>query len=420
MFTNYLRSPRKVHHHHLYVTFKNLWKSLLPDVIAMKPKSDLCFACQTNTNIILKATNSNDKEKSEALLNAEKHLRLADIQRDHYKNNVEKAKNDITTADVSISSKPPKSFDGTGMYSFDFAQMVQYPCNPQQPGAIFFKVPRKCHIFGINNEGLNRQTNYLIDEAVDCGKGSNSIISYLHHFFTNFGLGERNLVLQADNCAGQNKNNFLMQYLSWRISQGFHENIELNFMLAGHTKFSPDRCFGCLKKLYAKTFVSSLFEVADAVMLSSDVGTNVYELAGLPDGTVLVPVYNWQIFFEKHFKSIPQILKYHHFRFTEERPGVVFVKEFADSAEIEISLLKGSKLELSGLPSLITPNGLSEERKYYLYNEIRPFCRPGTEDLVAPFHKNPKKKQKNEPKIQKRKNGKSTENKQKRNKKNKK
>ena len=36
------------------------------------------------------------------------------------------------------------------------------------------------------------------------------------------------------------------------------------------------------------------------------------------------------------------------------------------------------------LPRVIVPVGLNEERKRYLYSEIKNFCRPGTENLVAP------------------------------------
>ena len=59
------------------------------------------------------------------------------------------------------------------------------------------------------------QVNYLIDEAVNTGKGANNIISMLHHFLETHNLGEANLHLHADNCSGQNKNRFVMQYLSW-------------------------------------------------------------------------------------------------------------------------------------------------------------------------------------------------------------
>ena len=89
-----------------------------------------------------------------------------------------------------------------------------------------------------------RQVNYLIDEAVDVGKGSNAIVSMLHHFFKVHGLGERDVHLHADNCGGQNKNNTMVGYLLWRVLTGLHEYITLSFMVAGHTKFSPDWCFG--------------------------------------------------------------------------------------------------------------------------------------------------------------------------------
>jgi len=36
------------------------------------------------------------------------------------------------------------------------------------------------------------------------------------------------------------------------------------------------------------------------------------------------------------------------------------------------------------LPPIIEPDGLTEERKQYLYREIRSFCKPSTEDFVAP------------------------------------
>ena len=55
------------------------------------------------------------------------------------------------------------------------------------------------------------QINYLIDEAVDTGKGSNSVISYLHHYFTFYSMGAIHLSLHADNCSGQNKNNIMLQ-----------------------------------------------------------------------------------------------------------------------------------------------------------------------------------------------------------------
>ena len=91
-------------------------------------------------------------------------------------------------------------------------------------------------------------------------------------------------------------------------------------------------------------------------------------------------------FLERYFKRITNIKKYHHFRFSKESPGVVFCKEFVNSLEQLFVLLKNRAIVLpsSVLPSIIRPDGLSQERKNYLYQEIRQFCKPGTENLVAP------------------------------------
>lgn len=137
--------------------------------------------------------------------------------------------------------------DTTNHYSFNFAQQIHIPSNPMQPGPIYFKTPRKCGIFGVLCEVVPRKVNYFIDEASDVGKGANMTISYLHHYFQYHGLGEKQVHLHEDNCSGQNKNNYFLWYLAWRTIMHFHESIKYSFLIAGHTKFSPDRSFGMIK-----------------------------------------------------------------------------------------------------------------------------------------------------------------------------
>ena len=50
------------------------------------------------------------------------------------------------------------------------------------------------------------------------GKGANCIASMLHHYLEHYGRGETHLIIHADNCVGQNKNNIVMEYLAWRVS----------------------------------------------------------------------------------------------------------------------------------------------------------------------------------------------------------
>ena len=143
----------------------------------------------------------------------------------------------------------------------------------------------------------------------------------------------------ADNCSGQNKNNFFLWYLAWRIMMNLHNTILNSFLIAGHTKFGPDHCFGRIKKSYKLTYVSSIYELASLVEKSSTTGNNKAQIVGTHDGRVIVPVYDWASFLEPYFKKIPNIKKYHHFRSSKATPAIAFCKELVTSPEQPFMLL---------------------------------------------------------------------------------
>ena len=143
------------------------------------------------------------------------HLDEAKTSREHYNKQVKTAKNNFSHAREFSPFIPsqPCSFPGIAHYSWDYAQQLHYPTNPQQPGPIYFKTARKCGIFGIVNDGNSLQHNYLIDEAVALGKGANSTISYVHHYLREHGMGETDALLHADNCSGESS----IYYLNFGI-----------------------------------------------------------------------------------------------------------------------------------------------------------------------------------------------------------
>jgi hypothetical protein len=169
------------------------------------------------------------------------------------------------------------------------------------------------------------------------GKGANATNSYVHDFFNFHGAGETDAQINADNCGGQNKNNYVIWYYCWRVLCRLHDSILYSFLIAGHTKFSPDWCFGLVKQSFRRRYVSSLFDLMEAVDKSTVSGVNVAKLCGLHDGTVLVPVYDWAKFLETYFTKIPRISKFHHFRFYKDCPCVVFCKTLVGSPEIHYS-----------------------------------------------------------------------------------
>lgn len=207
--------------------------------------------------------------------------------------------------------------------------------------------------------------NYLTDEAGDCGKGANVVISQLHHYLDNHGFGETDLYLHTDNCTGQNKNNCMLHYLAWRTMTNRHTNITLSFLVVGHTKFSPDWCFGLFKRKFRRTKVGSLSHVAKCVVDSAD--CNEAQLVSSEDGSSIVPIYNWTDYFAPHLKKVSGIKKAHHFRFTSSEPGAVYIKEHADTKEVKHDLLKCQwSPDQSVLPVTVQPKGLSAKRQWYL------------------------------------------------------
>ena len=149
------------------------------------------------------------------------------------------------------------------------------------------------------------------------------------------------------------------QYLSWRVLTGLNRGITLSFMLVGHTKFSPDWCFGLFKQRYRRTFVSSLSDIANVVNTSADV--NVAQLVGTQCGEPVVITYDWATFLRGHFRTLPQLKKYHHFLFKSANPGEITMKVYSDSVSTTFQMLADEDWcpRSHELPCIVSPAGLS-------------------------------------------------------------
>lgn len=364
--------------------FCNLWNKVLPHIRTMPPASDLCWLCQKGTAKVIRSANKPDKDKDDALNELRQHQDSVKKERAFYKDICHDIKAQLPL-NIQPGAHEPCSFAGKNHISFDFAQQVHFPFNPLQPGPIYFKTPRKCGLFGINCEPINKQVNFLIDEAHTVGKGANSVISYLHHYLNNFSFGETDLYMHADNCAGQNKNSTMLWYLLWRCINGYNNYIRLSFLISGHTKFSPDGGFGLIKRLYKRTRVNCLQDIVDVVNRSSEM--NMAEVVGYENETSKVPTYNWTEFLSPVFQKFKGIKKYCHFAFSKD--GIIRCQLSVDSEEESYSLLRKNAAVPSDLPPVIPTDGLNLKRQWYLYQEIRPFIDEEFQDTVAPKPANP-------------------------------
>ncbi|KAL8607147.1 hypothetical protein ACOMHN_009541 [Nucella lapillus] len=312
--------------------------------------TDLCWVCQKNVHLIYRSANLSDGEKSDLLLAQQAHLSRVEEERRLY-------------SSMTAESKRVVAEERIG----------------------------KVGIFGVCCEGLPRQINYLIDEGASSSKGSNAVVSYLHHFFKSHGLGKTRCDLHCDNCAEQNKNRYMLWYCAWRVMTGKHQSISLHFMPPGHTKFAPDWCFELLKRAFRRSEVHCLQDLSSVVHDSTPVKkVNRAQIVRgeSQDARTEVETYNWQAFFSNHFRTMPGIKKIGHFHFSSDTPGVMKYRETLADAEEEFRLVADVQrvlAELPDMPDVIPAPGLSPDKQDYLYRNIRSFVRDGTKDILTPL-----------------------------------
>eukprot|EP00117_Sycon_ciliatum_P019832 scpid38438/ scgid5141/ len=366
-------------------SFRSIWHQCTPHLKFMSPRTDVCDLCEKLRRRVMSALTEQDKVAACSAL--QDHIAAAQHERDYYRGATISAAEQLqASAQCAPPCAPCSQATFKTHYTFDFAQNVSIPQEWRQVGPLYFKVPRKVQVFGVNNEAVPHQVNYLIDETDTIGTngskshGPNSVVSLLHHFFAHHGYGEEQCILSADNCCGQNKNKTVVSYLAWRCMSGLHKCIELHFMITGHTRCLVDGCFGLLKRSYRRNNIYSMAQLADVVN-----GSAACNQAQLIPGSNL-EWREWDKFFMQFFKPLVGISKLHYMRFSSAEPGVVYCKENVHAAEQRLALLKVPAEDLlrAGLPKVLSPAGLTAERQQYLFSHIREHVPSEFQDEVCP------------------------------------
>ena len=346
-----------------YTTFWRLWNQLTPHIKFLNTYSDLCETCET-----YRLQPLND----EIQFNYEEHIAAASHERQHYNKTIEKCKNDPTSVHIC----------------YDWAQSVSAPYSPQQVGSIYFKSPFKIHIFGIctkNDQGENYQLNYTIGEdelPEGTSKGANTTLNMVFDFLKKIHCNSvKNLYVTCDNCSGQNKNNLSLWFWSWLIMLGWYENIYINFMIPGHTKFVCDGFFGSIKKIYRNSCINTVDHVEEAIN-NSTINHNNQSIR-YENGTGWI-WHDFSSLFKNNFRNLPNITKYHHFHFNKNDIGKVYVAKNSGGLEIPFDLLKNDHFNKDGQKKVLEVVPLTEERKRYLYTKIRQHVQIPFKDILCP------------------------------------
>jgi hypothetical protein len=375
-----------------YDSFRKLWHQLTSYIQIMSPRTDLCDTCQQLRND-LQFKARKEEEARDLLKKYKEHLAKAKLERNYYNKNTKLAEEHRKLIDQNYSAVedriPYCSTDAVAHYSYDWAQDLHVPHSDQQIGKVYYLSARKVHLFGIQNEAVRKQINYVLDENELLGKGPNGTLSLVFDGIKQWNKGEKHLKITCDNAGGQNKNNTTIWFYLYLIIAGYYESVELNFMVPGHTKFKCDGSFGLIKRLYRNTTVDSVDHVVEVVKRSSISGLNK---ARRYNGREAFQYYDILSGLVTFFRKLPGVQRFQHFLFTSASPGVVQAQAVASGPFQEFKLLKASrfeavkaieKIKALSFPVLMPPP-MKYERQDYLYNYIRPFVRDEFKDVTCP------------------------------------
>jgi len=142
--------------------------------------------------------------------------------------------------------------------------------------------------------------------------------------------GSRVVNFDCDNCAGQNKNRWVVWFCSFLVFVGLCDAVTLHFMIAGHTKNAADGGFGQFKRAMKSQDVITPQDVNRVLNTCSKAVT------GIP--SYHVKWVNWKRLLETVYsKPVERISKMHMMSFRQD--GVVLMQETSSSPAKEHRLL---------------------------------------------------------------------------------
>lgn len=170
----------------------------------------------------------------------------------------------------------------------------------------------------------------MYDETIG-KKGSNETVSFLHHFINNFlDKTVKTLYIFTDNCAGQNKNNLVVQYLLTVIkNSGALHTVVHHLPERGHSFLPCDRDFGIIEKKRRNKEVLYLPEEWYNFVSSCSRKFQVVRVQVVQD-----IIYDFKTYLTPHFKTNIvtkkkkyEISKYKIFEYNINHKNEVYVSE---------------------------------------------------------------------------------------------
>ena len=263
-------------------------------------------------------------ETSEQTLKS--HKEEASAGRDYYNTTVLTCKENWAKI-VQLSSTPDPTSETlaqlataqhlfTLVLSADYQQskLIPHWGHSEQPGSTYYLQKLSFDIFGIVDHRNDKNFITVFDEGIG-PKNTDHTISLLSRYISSAVADHpwiKRVCVFLDNAGSTNKNRYLF---SWGMEfvEGRHlDHLRFCFLLAGHTKFSPDRLFSLVANAYNR---EDVFTPEDLHRICSRFST-----ASIEDGTSIL---SWRSALVNKYSELAGVRKLHDFLIVRVEDKVV-------------------------------------------------------------------------------------------------
>ena len=224
------------------------------------------------------------------------------------------------------------------------SKLIPYWGKTAQPGSTYYLQKVSHDVFGIvdHREGCKHIT--LFDERIG-PKNTDHTLSIMQKYIeevTGLHPWIRRVLVFLDNASNTNKNRYLFSWSMEMIDQKKLDYLRLCFMIAGHTKFAPDRLFAQVSNSYNQQDVFTIAELKDVCDLHAQ---TVVE-----DGS---SVLTWRDILGVKYSDLPGTRKLHDFLTVRSYQGtlVMKVRENCFDGSFRNSPLRVINPDTEGIPT---------------------------------------------------------------------
>ena len=329
-------------------------------------------------------------------IEAKDHVRKYQAQR-AFKNSLSEKARDEVARNVPFKER-------NHCLTIDMGQNLALPnFAAEQVGDTYYLTPLTIFVFGVNDDsrpdGTSDHMNaYIWSEGVG-KRGANNIASCLlkdyrkrGYFDGGHNTGSLNII--ADNCGGQNKNEDVIRFHVWIVEAGWFPEVNLIFLVKGHTKNACDRMFNLLKQEYHNKNIETFNELVSILDKNKFVKVDVMlSNEFLNFSPVLNKYYRslksgetnrTHVFTVKNSRNPTLLLKKDDVNAEERLDNLLPTRAFRVAVHLNEEERKLAISNLLGELAPLTPPGIAPIKQCELYNKWRKLLKVQNRDLTCP------------------------------------